>query len=80
MDKKQTIQWVITAVLRLVAGYLAIKFGKDAIDEPTWTALGEGLAAVVIAGVSVWTSVKARKALLAQEPPKPPDMPTGAAG
>jgi len=70
MDKKQTIQWIVTAVLRLVAGYFAVKFGKDAVTEPTWAALGEGLAAVVIGGISIWTSVKARKQLLATPPPK----------
>ena len=74
MDKKQTIQWVVTAVLRLVAGYIAIKFGKDLVDEQTWTTLGEGLACVVIVVLSIFTSVKARKTLLAQEPPKSPDV------
>lgn len=68
MDKKQTVQWIVTAALRMVAGYLAIKFGKDAIDEQTWTALGEGLAGAILAGLSIYTSVKARKTLLATEP------------
>jgi len=70
VDTKQTIQWIVTAALRLVAGYLAIKFGKDAIDEKTWQALGEGLAGAALAIISIWTSVKARKTLLMQKPPK----------
>ena len=70
MDWKQTIQWIITALLRLVAGYLAIKFGKDAVDQDTLGALGNGLAAAAIAGISIYTSIKARKKLLATPPPE----------
>jgi len=70
MDNKKTIQWIVTATLRLVAGYVAVKFGKDAVDEQTWASLGEGCAAVIIAALSIWTSVKARKTLLAT--PAPP--------
>ena len=70
MDKKQTVQWIVTAVLRLIAGFVAVKFGVDAVSDPTWTTLGEGLVGVIIAGASVYTSIKARRTLLATEPPK----------
>jgi hypothetical protein len=68
MDK-QTIQWVATALMRLVVGYVAVKLGKDAVDEGTWSALSEAAAALVIVGLSVYSSIKARKTLLATEPP-----------
>ena len=67
---KTTVQWIVTSALRLLAGYFAVKFGKDAVDEQTWASLGDGLVAVVIAGLSIWTSIKARKTLLAAKPPK----------
>ena len=69
MDK-QTVQWIITAVLRLAAGYCAVKLGENAIAGETWTALGDGIGAAIIIGVSVWTSIRGRKTLLKTKPPK----------
>jgi len=70
VNKAETIRWIITAALRLLAGYVAIRFGKEAVAADTWAALGNGLAAVVIAVISIITSVKARKTLLNAEPPE----------
>jgi membrane protein YdbS with pleckstrin-like domain len=70
MDKKMVIQWIVTAVLRLAAGAVAYKFGKDAVNEQTWTAIGEGAIAALLAVVSIYTSVKARKNLLETPPPQ----------
>lgn len=69
MNQSDTIKWVVAAVLRLVAGYVAVKLGKDAVSGETWTALGDGLAATAIAVVSIWTSVKGRRKLLNTTPP-----------
>ena len=70
MDKKQTIQWVISAIIRLAAGYVAFKFGKDAVTEGTWTSLAEALGGVVVAGLSIYSSVRSRRTLLTTEPPR----------
>jgi hypothetical protein len=69
VDKAQTIRWIVTAALRLLAGYFAVNLGQDAVSEQTWASLGDGLAAAIIAGLSIWTSIKARKTLLSQPPP-----------
>lgn len=60
---KTILQWIITSLLRLLAGYFAVKFGKDAIAQESWDALGEGILAVLIAGSSIYTSVNARRKL-----------------
>jgi len=70
MDK-QTILWIVTAALRLLAGALAGKLGWDAAtqDANVQTAAG-GIGALILVGISVYTSIKARRALLATPPPK----------
>ena len=68
VDKAQTIRWLVTSGLRLVAGYVAIKFGADAVTDGTWAAVGDGLIAVIVGGMSIWSSIAGRKKLLATEP------------
>lgn len=70
MDK-QTILWIVTAALRLMAGALAGKLGWDAATQEAnvQTAAG-GAVALIMVGISIYTSVKARQKLLATEPPK----------
>ncbi len=70
MNKQETVRWIVTAALRLLAGYFVVKFGKEAVSADTWAALGDGLAAVVIAGLSIYSSVRARKTLLDTKPPE----------
>ena len=70
MNKTETIRWIVTALLRLVAGYVAVRFGEHAIAAETWAALGTGLAAFIIAGLSIYSSVRGRKALLDTKPPE----------
>ncbi len=70
MNTRQTLQWIITAAIRLLAGALAVKFGSNAIGtESTWTALADGLTAAAAAGVSIYTSIRSRQALRDAEPP-----------
>lgn len=69
MDKSQTIQWVVTAVIRLVAGYVAVKFGTDAVSDATWTSISLAVAGAIVGIISVYSSVKARKALADTVPP-----------
>ena len=71
MDKAKVIQWIAAAAARGIAWFLAGKLGMEAAQSnELGLALAEALAALVIVGVSIYTSVKARKVLLATEPPK----------
>ena len=69
MNMKLTVQWVVTSAVRLLAGYFAVKLGADAAMEQGWTSLSEGLVAATIAGISMYSSLKARKKLLEAQPP-----------
>jgi len=70
MDK-QTILWIVTAALRLLAGAVAGKLGWDAATQEANVQTAAGaVVALVLVGISVYTSIKARQKLLATEPPK----------
>lgn len=70
MDK-QTILWIVTAALRLLAGAVAGKLGWDAATQAANVETAAGaVVALALVGISVFTSIKGRKALLATEPPK----------
>lgn len=71
MDNKTVILWVVGIVARGVAWVLAAKLGLDAVQSTSLAAqVGEGLGALLMAAVAIYSSVSGRKALLAQEPPK----------
>jgi len=71
MDNAKVIQWIATAAARGIAWFLAGKLGLEAVQSnELGAAIAQALAALVIAGVSIYTSVKARSKLLATEPPK----------
>ena len=71
MDKKQLILWLAAIVGRGIAWILTAKLGMAAA-EATGAAesIGAALGALALAGISIYTSVKGRSALLATEPPK----------
>jgi len=70
MDK-QTILWIVTAALRLLAGAVAGKLGWDAATQETNVQTAAGaVAALMLVGISIYTSIKARQKLLATPPPK----------
>jgi len=69
MDK-QTILWIVTAAFRLLAGAVAGKLGWDAATQEANVQTAAGaVVALVLVGISIYTSVKARKVLLATTPP-----------
>jgi len=71
MDKKQVIAWLVPIVVRGVAWILAAKLGFTAAESQDMaTQIGSALGALALVGVSIYTSVKGRKKLLAAEPPK----------
>jgi len=70
MDK-QTILWIVTAALRLLAGAVAGKLGWDAATQEANVQTAAGaVVALVLVGISIYTSIKARQKLLVTEPPK----------
>ena len=72
MDKKKLIQWATAAVARGIAWFLAGKLGMEAArSDELGTTIAAALAALVVAGISIYSSVKGRGRLLAAEPPKP---------
>ena len=70
MDKKQVIQWIVAAAARGGAWALAAWLGFEATEsQELGTTIAESLGALVLAGISIWTSIKGRKKL-AETPPK----------
>ena len=71
MDKKQLILWLAGIVGRGIAWILTAKLGMEAVEAGTAAeGIGAALGALAIAGISIYSSVKGRKTLLAKEPPK----------
>ena len=69
MNKTQLLKWLVPIVARGLAWILAAKFGMDAAAAKLdATSAAEALGALVLVGVSVYTSVKGRKKLLATPP------------
>jgi len=70
MDKALVVRWVAGIVARGIAWVLAAKFGLDAAtSQADAQSVAEALAALALVAVSVYSSIKGRKALLAAEPP-----------
>ncbi len=71
MDSKQVIAWLVPIVARGIAWILAAKLGFTAAESQNLaTQIGAALGSLALVGVSIYTSVKGRKKLLATEPPK----------
>ena len=71
MDSKTVVQWVTAAVARGVAWFLAGKLGFEAVQaDDLGTAIAGAVAALVVAGVAIYTSIKGRKKLTAAQPPR----------
>ena len=70
MDRKKVIQWATAAIARGIAWFLAGRLGLEAAQsDELGTAIAGALAALVVAGIAIYTSVKGRKKLLTAEPP-----------
>ena len=71
VDKKQTIKWATAAIARGIAWALAGWLGMEStLATETGTQIGTGIGALVLAGISIWTSTKGRKKILDTPPPK----------
>ena len=70
MDSKQLIKWLLPIVARGLAWVFAAKLGLAAAEaQSEAAAAAEALGALALVAVSVYTSVKGRKTLLARQPP-----------
>jgi phosphotransferase system glucose/maltose/N-acetylglucosamine-specific IIC component len=70
VDKKQLIKWLIPIIARGLAWFFAVKLGLAAAQaESEAAAAAQAIGALVLAVVSVYTSVKGRKKLLAHRLP-----------
>jgi hypothetical protein len=64
MDRKQLVTWATLAVARGLAWVFAAKLGLDATEaEGVASAMANGLAAIALAGLSLWSSVRDRRKL-----------------
>ena len=71
MDNKQVIQWITAAAARGIAWVLAGKLGLAAASaDELGLSIAGALAALVLAGISIYSSVKGRSKLLLTEPPR----------
>jgi hypothetical protein len=72
MDAKQLVAWLVPILVRGIAWILAAKLGMEAAEaQDLATQAGAGLGALVLVGISIWTSVKGRKKLLLTDPTLP---------
>jgi len=70
MDYRQVLKWLLPIVVRGLAWILAAWLGMEATAaDSNAAAIGEALLALVLVGISVYTSIKGRKTLL--ETPAP---------
>ncbi len=71
MDRKKVIEWAVAAAARGIAWFLAGRLGLEAgRSDELGGSIAAALAALVVAGISIYTSVKGRGKLLAAEPPQ----------
>jgi hypothetical protein len=71
VDNKQVIQWITAAAARGIAWVLAGKLGLAAATaDDLSTTIAASLAALAVAGFSIYSSVKGRRQLLLTDPPR----------
>jgi hypothetical protein len=71
VDNKKAIEWITAAAARGIAWVLAGKLGLAAAQaDQLGLAIAAALAALAVAGFSIYSSVKGRQKLLLTEPPR----------
>lgn len=71
MDKKTVMKWVIGALARGLAYVFAAGLGLAASEaEGPATAAAEAIAALVLVGISLYSSARGRQKLQTEEPSK----------
>ena len=70
MDKKQLLKWLVPVVARGLAWVLAAKMGMDAAQAKLdATTAAEAVGALLLVGISIYTSLKGRKKLASDAEP-----------
>ena len=70
MDNSQLIKWLVPIVARGLTWFFAVKLGLEATESSDLgLQIGGAIGALILAGVSIYTSVKGRKKILATPPP-----------
>jgi len=70
MEKTTVIKWVAAAAARGIAWFLAGKLGMEAAQSnELGLSIAEALAALAVAGIAIYTSVKGRGKILQTPPP-----------
>lgn len=70
MDYRQAVSWLVPILARGVAWVLAVRLGMEAAQaQDVATQAASAIGALVLVGVSIYTSVKGRQKLLNTEPP-----------
>jgi len=70
IDNQQVVKWIVAAAARGIAWALVGYLGMSVAESgATAQGIAEAVGALVVAGVSIYTSYTGRKALKA-EPPK----------
>jgi len=71
MDKQQVAAWIAGIAARGIAWILAAKLGMNAAEsDSAGLAIAQAVAALVLTGISIYSSVKGRKTLAAADPPE----------
>ena len=71
MDKAQTMKWIVAALTRGIAFALAGWLGMSAsTSQSTGGMIANAIGGLVLAGISIYTSTKGRKKILATKPPR----------
>lgn len=71
MTRKELIKWLTGILARGLAWFFAVKLGLAAAEAHSAAqSAAEALAAVALAAISIQSSIKSRKTLLNQPPPK----------
>ncbi len=70
-NNKRTVAWLTAALARGIAWVLVAKLGLDATESgATAQGVSEAVIALIVAGVSIYSSVQGRKRLKAEDPRK----------
>ena len=71
MDKQTLLKWIVAAIARGIAWLLAAKLGMEAAQAEDLASQAAGLlVALAVVGLTVYTSTRGRKKLLATPPPE----------
>ena len=70
MSRQLLFNWLLAAVARGIAWFIAVKLGGPALEADTFAhAAASALGAILIAACALYDSIRSRHQLLHQSPP-----------